>query len=60
MTPASSKGTESHLSYDTKPEVSERRLFVGQTVGHLGEGQELALSPLLLLGTLHDGKDTEM
>lgn len=54
MTPASSKGTESHLSYDTMPEVSERGLFVGQTVGHLGEGQELALSPLLLL------KDTEM
>lgn len=54
MTPASSKGTESHLRYDTMPEVSERGLFVGQTVRHLGEGQELALSPLLLL------KDTEM
>lgn len=50
MTPAWSKGTESHLSYDTMPVVSERGLFfVGQTVGHLGEGQELAPSPLLLL-----------
>lgn len=41
--------------------VSECGLFVSQTVGHLGEGQGLALSPLLLLPwTHHDGEDQEM
>lgn len=57
-TPASRKGTATGVMTLCLRSL-RNSLFDSQRVGHLG-GQGLALSLLLLLWTLCDGKDTEM